>query len=136
MNMNGFNDDELAKKVSEARKSRGGKPAKYPQLKKYEVNILQLIESDVQLPFILKWLIEDKNENLVLNTLRKYVVREIGRPAYEVYLKRNGWMKNKKTAKAVVLTAETAVQETAKKPVLGFDLIIEKPANFKRTERE
>ena len=134
--MNGFNDDELAKKVSEARQSRGGKPAKYPLLKKYQVNILQLIKSDVQLPFILKWLVEDKNENLVLNTLRKYVVRAIGRAEYEEYLKRNGWMKNKKTAKAVVLTAETVVQETAKKPVLGFDLIIEKPANFKRTERE
>lgn len=87
---------ELAKVVSEARKHRGGKPAKYPGLEKYGDSITKLLESDVQLPYILKWLIEEKKEVLVLNTLRKYVILKIGRGGYEDYLKRNGWMKSRK----------------------------------------
>lgn len=57
-----------------------------------------MIENDVSLPFILNWLIEKKGEKLVLRTLRKYVVFKIGRPAYEKYLKRNGWFKTKESA--------------------------------------
>ncbi|MES2579411.1 MAG: hypothetical protein V4552_02615 [Pseudomonadota bacterium] len=138
--MNELDSDELARLVSDARKSRGGKPAKYPQLEIYGVSIVKLLECDVQLPFILKWLIEEKNEDLVLNTLRKYVVRKIGRDAYEDYLKRNGWMKNKRTTKATsektALTTETIAQEKSTPLGLGFDLDFEKPATFKRTERK
>lgn len=93
---------ELAKVVREARKHRGGKPAKYPGLEKYGDSITKLLESDVQLPYILKWLIEEKKEVLVLNTLRKYVILKIGRGGYEDYLKRNGWMKSKKVVTPAV----------------------------------
>lgn len=92
---NKLDDLELSRLIKQANLSRGGKPAKYPQLDKH-VEIVKLIENDVQLPFILKWLFDEKGEKLVLNTLRKYVVFKIGRPAYEAYLKRNGWMKTKR----------------------------------------
>ena len=62
---------ELAKVVSEARKHRGGKPAKYPGLEKYGDSIVKLLDSDVQLPYILKWLVEEKKEDLEC-LLRKY----------------------------------------------------------------
>jgi len=107
---NKLDDLELSRLIKQANLSRGGKPAKYPQLDKYG-EIVKLIENDVQLPFILKWLFEEKGEKLVLNTLRKYVVFKIGRPAYEAYLKRNGWMKTKKKPGGGITKKEEAVSE-------------------------
>ena len=54
--MTNIDDEELNKIVSAAQKARGGKPAKYPELEKYRDSIEKLIENNVQLPFILKWL--------------------------------------------------------------------------------
>lgn len=133
--MNELDSDELAKIVSEARKNRGGKPAKYPRLEKYGESIVQLLENDVQLPYILKWLIEEKDENLVLNTLRKYVVRKIGRYAYEDYLKRNGWLKTKKTTTTTGAGATGLKTKTAATSGLSFDMNFTKPPTFKRTDR-
>lgn len=104
---------ELAKVVSEARKHRGGKPAKYPGLEKYGDSIVKLLDSDVQLPYILKWLVEEKKEDLVLNTLRKYVILKVGRDGYENYLRRNGWMKSKRV---VAPAATTRSDEGETKP--------------------
>lgn len=129
--MDDLNNDELAALVSEAKKKRGGKPAKYPHLEIYGVSIIRLLESNVQLPFILKWLTEKKGEELVLNTLRKYVVRKIGRAAYEDYLKRNGWMKSKRTT--AIGKEKTTEHETVAASGLGFDLDFPKPPSFKRT---
>lgn len=138
--MDELDNEELVRIVNEARKLRGGKPAKYPHLEKYGESIVKLLERDVQLPYILKWLTEDKGEELVLNTLRKYVVRKIGRDAYENYLKRNGWLKTKKTQSApetetVVPTIIKPEQETNTNTELGFELDFKKPPTFKRTER-
>jgi len=123
---NKLDDLELSRLIKQANLSRGGKPAKYPQLDKH-VEIVRLIENDVQLPFILKWLFDEKGEKLVLNTLRKYVVFKIGRPAYEAYLKRNGWMKTKrkhdagKTNKEVVseVQANSGTAEKQKQATPG-----------------
>lgn len=129
-------NDELAKIVSEAKKHRGGIPPKYDLLDKYGEDILKLIESNVQLPFILKWLIDEKKEKLVLNTLRSYVIKKIGRDQYENYLKRNGWLKSKKAGvvakaespqKETIVTEPTAVLKTSEseKPAKGkFDFEI------------
>lgn len=121
-------DEELNKIVSAARKARGGKPAKYPELEKYGDSIEKLIENDVQLPFILKWL-EEKGEKLVLNTLRKFVIRKIGRDRYEKYLARNGWLKSKRSK-------STEAGNGATQNGLGFKLELPKPKVFKRTERK
>ncbi|MHB1489786.1 MAG: hypothetical protein ACYCTH_04740 [Cellulomonas sp.] len=105
-----LDDLELSRLIKQANLSRGGKPAKYPQLDKYG-EIVKLIENDVQLPFILKWLSDEKGEKLVLNTLRKYVVFKIGRPAYETYLKRNGWMKTRRKPDGGITKKEEVVSE-------------------------
>lgn len=94
--MNEIDNEKLAKLVIDAMSKRGGKPTKYTGYDKYP-EIIELINRDVQLPYILKWLTEKNGEKLVLNTLRKYVVFKIGRVAYEEYLKRNGWLKPRKT---------------------------------------
>lgn len=131
--MTNIDDEELNKIVSAARKARGGKPAKYPELEKYRDSIEKLIENNVQLPFILKWLIDEQGEMLVLNTLRKFVVMKIGRDRYEQYLARNGWLKSKKskqtTAGAVRKTGSTTSS-------FGFELSFPKPKEFKRSERK
>ena len=102
---NETNSDDIEQLVIQARAQRGGKPTKYVHLDKYS-EIEKLIAADVQLPFILKWLIEEKKERLVLNTLRKYVVFKIGRPAYDEYLKRNGWLKKKRVVKPISPSAD------------------------------
>lgn len=130
-----ISDEELEKIVSAARKAKGGKPAKYPELEKYRDSIEKLIDNDVQLPFILKWLQEEKGEKLVLNTLRKFVIRKIGRERYEQYLTRNGWLKSKR-GKSVSKTAATAENESTASDGLGFKLDLPKPREFKRTERK
>lgn len=99
---NGTNsdDDDIAQLVSQARAQRGGKPTKYVHLDRYS-EIIRLVAADVQLPFILKWLADEKKEIIALNTLRKYVIFKIGRIEYEEYLRRNGWLKKKRAAKIV-----------------------------------
>lgn len=132
--MSELNEKELEELVCAARQTRGGKPAKYPSLEKYGESILKLIDSDVQLPFILKWLVEEKGEKLVLNTLRKYVIRKIGRNRYEKYLARNGWMKNKR-AKAGEPKAAEGATKTGGGNGLDYSFDLHKPKTFKRTER-
>ena len=135
--MTELNDEELEKIVAAAKKARGGKPAKYPSLDKYGASIEKLIDNDVQLPFILKWLLEEKGEKLVLNTLRKFVIKKIGRDNYEQYLARNGWQKSQRNksgsnpAGAVVKIKSETTQNG-----LGFELNIPKPREFKRAERK
>ena len=135
--MTKLDDEELHKIVSAARKARGGKPAKYMTLEKYADGIEKLINNNVQLPFILKWLVEENGEQLVLNTLRKFVVRKIGRECYEQYLARNGWQKTKKSSTTKVGNGNVAQASTATEATsnLGFDLNIPKQKTFKRTER-
>lgn len=128
-----MDDSEISKPVEQANLTRGGKPAKYPHLDKYP-EIVTLIENNVQLPFILKWLLDQKGEKLALNTLRKYVVFKMGRAAYEAFLKRNGWLKTKRnlaTPKSAA-TAE-ALPEARKNSGLDFNLDFPKPPSFKRT---
>src|SRR5476651_2556944 len=93
-------DNAIEKLVMEARAQRGGKPAKYIHLEQFS-EIEKLVAADVQLPFILKWLADEKKVSIVLNTLRKYVIFKIGRPDYDEYLKRNGWLKTKKIERTV-----------------------------------
>ncbi len=106
------NSDDIKKLVIQAMAQRGGKPTKYVQLDKYS-EIEKLIAADVQLPFILKWLQDEKKEILVLNTLRKYVIFKIGREGYDEYLKRNGWLKKKRTIKSAVPELATSVLPVA-----------------------
>lgn len=135
--MTKLDDEELEKIVAAAKKARGGKPAKYQELEKYVDSIEKLIDNDVQLPFILKWLLEEKGEKLVLNTLRKFVIRKIGRDRYEQYLARNGWQKSPRI-KPGSKPAGTAVKAEigTTQNGLGFELNISKPREFKRTERK
>lgn len=134
--MTNIDDEELNKIVSAARKARGGKPAKYTELERYAESIEKLIDSDVQLPFILKWLVEEKGERLVLNTLRKYVTRKIGRDRYEQYLARNGWLKTKRVKAGTTKAVEAGTTKTATNNGLDYSFDIPKPRTFKRTERK
>lgn len=135
--MANIDDEELNKIVSAARKARGGKPAKYQELERYAGSIEKLIDNDIQLPFILKWLLAEKGEKLVLNTLRKFVIKKIGRDRYEQYLARNGWQKSKrsKSGSHSAGAAEKIGNGTTSNG-LSFDLNIQKPREFKRTERK
>lgn len=135
--MTELNDDELGKIVAAAKKARGGKPAKYPSLDKYGESIERLIDNDVQLPFILKWLLEEKGEKLVLNTLRKFVIKKIGRDRYEQYLARNGWQKSKRSKPGSKPAGAAEKSDSGRTSNgLGFELDIPKPREFKRTERK
>lgn len=107
--MNEIDNEKLADLVRDARSKRGGKPTKYTGYNKYP-EIIELIKRDVQLPYILKWLTEQNGEKLVLNTLRKYVVFKIGRIEYEEYLKRNGWLKPRKTLPRAPTKTQPAAQ--------------------------
>lgn len=72
-------DDELADVVCIARKERGGKSVKYTALEKYRESDSEAHATGrtaISHPALLK---NKHGEQLVLNTLRKYVVREIGR---------------------------------------------------------
>jgi hypothetical protein len=52
------------------------------------------VNADVALTVIRDWLEEKQNIKVVLNTLRKFVVSQIGRETYDLYLRRNGWAKS------------------------------------------
>lgn len=134
--MSDLDEIELEKLVNAARQTRGGKPAKYPSLEKFGESIVKLIDSDVQLPFILKWLVEEKGERLVLNTLRKYVIRKIGRDRYEQYLARNGWLKTKRAKAGATKAVEAGAMKAATNNGLDYSFDIPKPRTFKRTERK
>ena len=90
-----ISDSDLAEVIRVARQERGGKAAKYTSLERYRESILKLMQQDVQLSHILRWLKEKHGEQLVLNTLRKYIVWNIGRSIYDEYLLRNSWLKNR-----------------------------------------
>lgn len=121
--MNDKNDSEkIAQLAREARAQRGGKPTKYVHLDQYS-EIAKLVAADVQLPFILKWLADEKKEVIALNTLRKYVIFKIGRPAYEDYLKRNGWLKTKRGPKPASPETNNPQNENANKNPASPDLM-------------
>ncbi len=128
-------DDELADVVRIARKERGGKSVKYIELEKYRESIVKLMQQDVQLSHILRWLKNKHGEQLVLNTLRKYVVRNIGREVYEEYLTRNHWIKTRGRKKPGVVGIADAPPTPLTNGRTGIGpnfLDFKKPAAFKR----
>lgn len=111
-----MDEQELQQILARAEQTRrGGKPAKYPRLADRKDSILELMRLNVSLPLILEWL--NKNgEEIVLNTLRKFVIYEIGRDNYDDYLKRNGWYKARRQSNKT--TAKPPIAATGK----GLDL--------------
>ena len=105
---------ELAKIVSEAKKSKAANVSKDDLLKKYKDSILKLIDNDVQMHLIHKWLVDDKKEKLAANTLRSFIVKEIGREKYEDYLKRNGWLKVRRAGENKIELKNNASSAPAK----------------------
>ncbi|WP_263770121.1 hypothetical protein [Propionivibrio soli] len=135
MQVNQISDDELADVVRIARKARGGKSVKYVSLEKYRESIVKLMQQDVQLSHILRWLKNKHGEQIVLNTLRKYVVRNIGREIYEEYLARNHWIKTKGRERPGVVVSSCSPEKssTESSTVRSLDFLdFKKPAAFRR----
>lgn len=112
---------------------------KYTSLEIHRDSIVELMQNDVQLPVILRWLRERHGVELVLNTLRKFVVKRIGRDAYDDYLQRNGWSKPARAARRATQTTapeNVAPNSPDSKTKLGFDLNIKRPDKFNRTKRD
>lgn len=116
--------------------SRGGKPVRYTTLGKYKESICDLMGHDAPLTAIKTWLDKKHGEKLALNTLRKFVIREIGQETYAEYLYRNGWQKSKRDSvqTPVAMSATHAVSHDQKNK-LAFDLPKTKPATFIRSTR-
>lgn len=89
-------EDDLTELIRRSLQQRGGKPAKYVRLEKHRDVIVQLMNNNIQLTLILEWLKKTQGEQLVLNTLRKYIKRNIGHDVYDEYLTRNGWLKTRR----------------------------------------
>ena len=106
-----ISDAELLEVLRLAGEHRGGKSAKYTLLERHRATIFKMIEHDVPLTFILVFLKEKHGEELVLNTLRKYILAYIGRETYDEYLKRNGWKKTRRKTKASASNVSTPVPE-------------------------
>lgn len=130
---------ELLELVQEARMHRGGKALKYTTLDAFRETILEMMEYDVSLPIILRWL-KDKHEVVMVpNTLRKYITKKIGRDVYDEYLQRNCWKKSRRVPKpSPQLPPPNAElpESQNQRSELGFDLKIPKPATFQRTQRD
>lgn len=96
--MKNISDHDVGELLRTSIAQRGGKPAKYIALGEYRETIVKLMNLNVQLNLIRDWLVEKQGEQLVVNTLRKYIVRNIGREFYDEYLKRNGWTKTRRNS--------------------------------------
>lgn len=62
----------------------------------YSSTIKEMIDLDISLPLIKGWLKDKKGVAITLQTLRNFVIRDVGDQYYEAYCKRNGWMKTKR----------------------------------------
>ena len=109
-----ISDAELLDVLRRAGEHRGGKSAKYTRLERHRATISKMIEHDVPLTFILAFLKEKHGEELVLNTLRKYILAYIGREPYDKYLERNGWKKTPRKQKATASKVSTPAPEKEK----------------------
>lgn len=133
--MKKISEGDIAELVRASQGQRGGKSAKYTALEAYRESIVELMDLNVQLTLILKWLTQKQGEQLVVNTLRKYIVRNIGRDFYDEYLKRNGWTKARRKPQpgAPPLPPPPANEEPNP---FGYNLNIPtKPSTLKRTQR-
>jgi hypothetical protein len=112
--MKNISDHDVGELLRTSMAQRGGKPAKYIALGAYRETIVKLMDLNVQLNLIRDWLVEKQGEQLVVNTLRKYIIRSIGRDFYDEYLKRNGWTKTRRTPQpgAPPLPAGVTVQDS------------------------
>lgn len=82
-------EDELDELAAASRGRWPGKPAKYQSLNAYRNDINRAIQRDVSLPVLLDWLRANRGVDVSLNTLRKYVIRFLGRDVYDAFLERN-----------------------------------------------
>lgn len=134
-----ISDEELQKLEQVAGQRRGGKPIKYLELAAHRDSIVKAMQRDIPLPVLLDWLRTNRGVSVVLNTLRKYVVKRIGRDAYDEYLRRNGWNKPLRTPRKGTQTAaaeNAAVGSQVSKEGPRFDLNLTRPATFNRTKRD
>lgn len=91
-----ISDEELFDVLRRAGEHRGGKSAKYSKLERHRATIIKMMQNNAPLTFILIFLKEKHAEELVLNTLRKYVITYLGREVYDEYLRRNFWQKTRR----------------------------------------
>ena len=132
-----ISDEELKTLEQVAGQRRGGKPIKYLELAAHRDTIVKAMQRDIPLPVLLDWLQENRDIAVVLNTLRKYVVKKIGRDFYDEYLRRNGWSKPARTARrATQTTAPENVAANSPESKIGFDFNITRPTKFNRTKRD
>jgi hypothetical protein len=89
-----MNESEFQRLIQLSHERRGDKASKYSLLEPALADIQALVNADVALTVIRDWLEEKQNIKVVLNTLRKFVVSQIGRETYDLYLRRNGWAKS------------------------------------------
>ncbi len=75
---------------------RGGKAMKYMRLEEFRESIIEMMQHDIALPLVLRWLKNEHEVVMVPNTLRKFITKRIGRDSYNEYLQRNGWLKAKR----------------------------------------
>lgn len=131
-----ISDEELQKLEQVAGQRRGGKPIKYMELAVHRDSILKAMQRDIPLPVLLDWLRENRDISVVLNTLRKYVVKQIGRDFYDEYLRRNGWIRPSKRARKLPSAAASSQSSESTNSPLRIDFNKSKPASFQRTERK
>lgn len=82
-------DQELNELAAASHGRWPGKPVKYKSLDSYRNDIERAIQRDVSLPVLLDWLKANRSVDVSLNTLRKYVIRYLGRDVYDAFLERN-----------------------------------------------
>lgn len=123
-------DDDLDA-LAERTRARANKPRKFPGLAAHEAEIRKAMRRDVSLPILLDWLRTHRDVDVTLNTLRKYVVSAVGRPAYDDYIARNGWQRSPQQPKSP--RPSRASNPTQSRPFgLAADI---RPRTLIRTER-
>lgn len=110
---------ELEELATQLKRQRGGKPAKYPELEKHSKMIVGLMDQKVSLPAILEWLQSKHGEEIVLNTLRKFVIYKMGRESYDDYLERNGWKRNRSERSNKTATKKVPLKPLETKPAIA-----------------
>lgn len=85
--------------LAERTRSRASKPRKFQSLAAHDADIRKAMRRDISLPILLDWLRAHRGVDVALNTLRKYVVSAVGRPAYDDYIARNGWQRSPRQPK-------------------------------------
>lgn len=134
--MPGITDEELTALELVASQRRGGKPIRYLELAVHREAILKAMQRDIPLPVLLNWLRDNHGVTVVLNTLRKYIVKEVGRDIYDAYLRRNGWVRPPKRQQKSSFSA--AASHTPQRPNSPMQIDRDKrgPAVYQRTERK